>query len=317
MPRRPRSNNSEAVRKDLVALLEDFQKHLECGDLRDKVLALVPCHRLLRDLGCSLIPKEDACSAKGRVLAYLRKYPFTIISGEELAVVSGIGEWARRVRELRVESGWAILSGMTAREMSEVGEFPIEGLNVSQMKVEDYILVSEAEDRDAAHRWNVANEIRKQNGIGVREKILSYLKENVGKPVTGEELRYVANDKKEWARRVRELRTENGWTVTTKQTGRVDLPVGVYVLESLRQLPEHDREIPDDVRVEVLTRDGHCCTACKWHHGMTSPSDPRHLLELHHLKHHVHGGENTAKNLITVCNVCHDKIHREAKGNKV
>lgn len=310
MPRRTKSNNSEAVRQELVELLQDFQKHLESGKLRDKVLALVPCQRLLRDLGCSLIPKEDASSGRGRILAYLRKYSFTIIGGEELAVVSGISDWPRRVRELRVEFGWAILSGLTAREMSEEGEFPLEGVRVSEMKVDDYILVSKNEDREAAHRWNVANEIRRKKGVGVSDKILEFLKQNVGKSVTGEELRYVANDKTEWARRVRELRTENGWTLTTRQTGRLDLPIGVYVLESLRQLPAHDRHIPDDVRVEVLTRDNHRCTKCKWHHGMTSPSDPRHHLELHHLKEHVRGGANTAENLITVCNVCHDKIHR-------
>jgi hypothetical protein len=308
--RRTKSNTSEKVRQKLVELLQNFQQHLKGDELRDKVLALVPCQRLLRDLGRSLIPKEDATSGMGRILAYLRKYPFIIIGGEELGVVSGIGEWARRVRQLRVEFGWSILTGLTAREMAVEGEFPLEGVNVSEMKVTDYILISENEDREAAHRWNIANQIRKQKG-GVRDKILAYLKENVGKPVTGEELRYVANDKKEWARRVRELRTENGWTVTTKQTGRPDLPIGVYVLESLRQLPAHDRDIPDDVRVDVLTRDKFRCTKCKWHHGMAMPSDPRHLLELHHLKQHMHGGANTAVNLITVCNVCHDKIHRE------
>jgi hypothetical protein len=302
--------NSEALRKELVALLKDFQALLDSGKLRDKVLALVPCNRLLRKLGSSLIPSGDATSGMGRILAYLRKYPFTVIGGEELAVVSGIGEWARRVRQLRVEFGWSISTGLTAREMAAEGEFPLESVNVSKMRVTDYVLISETEDRDAAHRWHVANAIRKQKGVGVREKILAYLKANVGKLVTGEELRYVANDKKEWARRVRELRTENGWTVTTKQTGRPDLPIGVYVLESLRQLPAHDRVIPDDVRVAVLSRDNHRCTKCQWHHGLTNPSDPRHNLELHHLQKHVHGGENTALNLITVCNVCHDKIHR-------
>lgn len=300
---------SEEVRLQLVDLLQNFQQHLRGGDLRDKVLALIPCQRLLRVLGRSLLPKEDGDSGRYRVLSYLRKYPFTVIGGEELGIVSGIGEWARRVRELRVEFGWSILNGLTAREMADEGEFPLEGVNVSEMKVTDYILISEIEDREAAHRWNVANQIRKRKS-GVREKILDYFRENVGKPVTGEELRYVANDKKEWARRVRELRTEFGWTVTTKQTGRPDLPIGVYVLESLRQLPAHDRNIRDDVRVEVLARDEYCCTQCRWNHGMATPSDPRHHLELHHLKQHVHGGANTAENLITVCNVCHDKIHR-------
>jgi hypothetical protein len=310
MTRRTRPDNSETIRRELVALLQDFQKHLKDDNLREKVLALVPCCQLLRNLGCSLIPKEEATSARQRILAYLKKYPFTIIGGEELAVVSGIGEWARRVRELRVQFGWSILSGITAREMAVEGEFPLKGIRVTEMKVDDYILVAKLEDREAAHRWNIANHIRRKKDVGVREKILEFLKENVSKPVTGEELRYVASDKKEWARRVRELRTENGWTVTTKQTGRPDLPVGVYVLESLRQLPAHDRHIPDDVRVAVLERDGYSCTKCGWNHDKATPSDPRHLLELHHKEHHAHGGTNTEENLITVCNVCHDKIHR-------
>jgi hypothetical protein len=33
-----------------------------------------------------------------------------------------------------------------------------------------------------------------------------------------EELKYLAKDKKEWARRVRELRTEQGWPIVTKKT---------------------------------------------------------------------------------------------------
>lgn len=45
----------------------------------------------------------------------------------------------------------------------------------------------------------------------------------------------------------------------TRQTGRIDLAIGVYVLESLRQLPAHDRSIPDDIRVEVLVRDEYQC----------------------------------------------------------
>jgi hypothetical protein len=316
MPRRSESDNPEIFRSKLVELLTNFEDQLKNDDLRFKVLALVPCQRLFRNLGCSLIPKQDANSGRDRILAYLRKYPSTVIGGEELAIVSGISDWPRRVRELRVEFGWSIVSGETAKEMLAEGEFPLGAVDVAQMKVDDYILITKQQDREAAHRWNIANQIRKQTDVGVRDKILGFLKQNVGKTVTGEELRYVANDKTEWARRVRELRTEQGWTVATKQTGREDLPIGAYVLESLRQLPPHDRDIPDDVRVVVLTRDKHGCVKCGWHHGMASASDPRHHLELHHLKEHVRGGENTADNLITVCNVCHDKIHREAKAKK-
>ena len=111
---------------------------------------------------------------------------------------------------------------------------------------------------------------------------------------------------------MRELRTEFGWPVATKSTGRPDLGVGVYVLQADRQSPEHDRHIPDDVRREVLRRDGYRCRECDWSHDEWNPSDPRHL-ELHHVMPHVRGGENVKENLNTLCTVCHDKLHREEK----
>ena len=219
-----------------------------------------------------------------------------------------IQEYARRVRELKVQFGWSIVSGLTAKQMAEENEFPLSNIDVTTMGPSDYILLSIVQDRDAAHRWHLANEIRREN-ISVRDKILKFLRINVGQKVTGEELKYLAKDRSEWARRVRELRTEYGWPVVTQNTGRPDLEVGVYLLEADRQSPEHDRHIPDPVKREVLRRDDYKCTVCKWSHDEWNRSDPRHL-ELHHKKHHAKGGDNTETNLITVCTVCHDEIHR-------
>jgi hypothetical protein len=223
-------------------------------------------------------------------------------------VVSGIQEYARRLRELRVQFGWAIVSGTTINDMrdDEAEEVPDD---LRDMRPNEYILLNAEEDREAAHRWYVANTIRKQRG-SVRDKILNYLLKNIGHGVTNEELRYVAGEKTEWARRVRELRTEHGWPIATKTTGLPDLGVGVYVLQADRQSPEHDRSIPDDVRREVLRRDKYRCSRCRWSHDEWNPSDPRHL-ELHHIKHHARGGENVKANLKTLCTVCHDKVHRE------
>jgi hypothetical protein len=300
---------SEKIRKQLQELLANFEQELKSDSLRNKVLALVPCFQSLRDLGKSLISSTIARSARDRILHYFMKYPGVIISGDELLVVSGIQEYARRVRELKVQFGWFIASGMTARQMAEESEFPHSTIDVTTMGPSDYILLSSMQDRDAAHRWNLANEIRREN-IAVRDKILKYLRKNVGQKVTGEELKYLAKDRSEWARRVRELRTEYGWPVVTQNTGRPDLEVGVYLLEADRQSPEHDRLIPDPVKRKVLRRDNYKCTACKWSHEGWNRSDPRHL-ELHHKKPHVEGGENTESNLITVCTVCHDEIHRK------
>lgn len=299
---------AEAIRKKIEKLIVNFEEELKSDDLRNKVLSLVPCYRYLRALGKSLISKTDAGSARARILYYFRKYPFRIISGDELLVVSGIQEYARRVRELRVQFGWSIISGSTAKQMAAEEEFPIDGVDTSKMKTDDYILLSVEQDKEAAFRWNVANEIRRRN-IAVRDKILEFLRCNVGKPITGEELRYVANNRTEWARRIRELRTELGWPIITRNTGQPNLPIGVYLLEADRQSPKHDRIIPDQVRRTVLRRDGYKCHKCGWTHDEWNPSDPRHL-ELHHNRPHVKGGPNIENNLVTLCTVCHDSIHR-------
>ncbi len=86
-------------------------------------------------------------------------------------------------------------------------------------------LMTTEQDREAALRWNEANVLRRSK-LSTKDKILSYLRKNVGRPVTGEELRYLANDSKEWARRTRELRTEEGWPIATRNSGRPELEVG-------------------------------------------------------------------------------------------
>jgi 5-methylcytosine-specific restriction endonuclease McrA len=180
---------------------------------------------------------------------------------------------------------------------------------LSHITRDDYVMLSTEQDREAALRWRIANDIRKGPG-GSQTKILQFLLKNVGKPVSGEELRYVTKDKSEWARRTRELRTEQGWQICTHNNGRPDLSPGMYVLESDRQLPAHDRKVKDSVRRQILSRDNHTCQNCGWTHDKWNSSDPRHL-EIHHIEHHVECGSNDADNLKTLCNICHDLEHSE------
>ncbi len=296
------------LKQQLIQLLTAFETGSRT-DLRTQVLSLLPIWDSLKELGTSLIPADMARSARDRILFYLQQYPCQIISHKEIMIVAGISEWARRVRELRVEFGWAIMSGTTAREMQEAGEL-VKVPDCSEMRPEDYILINEHQDKEAAYRWNVANEIRKSAG-GTKAHILEYLRRNVGNPVNGEELRYVANNTTEWARRVRELRTEDGWPVRSRQNGRPDLAVGVYVLEEDRQASAHDRKIDDRVRRDVLVRDRYCCVDCGWTREQWNADDPRYL-ELHHMEHHIDKGSNTVENLKTLCNVCHDVLHRKS-----
>jgi hypothetical protein len=315
MPRRSKAAIDPASQVERIKdLLDKFSNNLLRDDLREQVRKLVPAFHALRDLGSGLVPAELAGSARDRILAYLRKYPKQLVDGDELLVVSGIGEWARRVRELRVEFGWWIYTGVTIREMvtddpDQASAIRAElGIDPTKIRPDQYTLMKAEEDRDAAHRWNVLNTIRKKKAA-VKTKIIEYLRANVGRSVTIEELRYLAGNKSEWARRVRELRTEDGWPVFTRMQGRSDLPVGTYVLDEDKQAEVHDRQIPDDVRVSVLTRDHFACTHCGWTREQLSRDDPRKFLELHHRVAHSEKGKNTVENLVTLCNVHHDQVH--------
>ncbi|MBO9695907.1 MAG: HNH endonuclease [Sphingopyxis sp.] len=296
-------------------LLDNFLGRLEDADLRDQVRSLVPVFQSMRGLGRSLITPDLASSARERILVYFQRYPLQVIEGEELHVVAGIGEWARRLRELRVQFGWSICSGVTFKDLADdepelaAGLAAELGADPRSLRPDQYVLVNLAEDREAAHRWNLLNSIRKKKGLSVKARLLEYMRANVTSAVSIEELRYLAGDRNEWARRMRELRTEDGWPIYTRMQGRSDLPVGTYILDEDKQAPEHDRRIPDDVRIDVLTRDGFACRVCGWTRAQADPADPRRFLELHHVTAHADKGENSAANLVTLCNVHHDQVH--------
>ncbi len=310
MIRRSQTDTPEKLRAELVGLLQDFENVLESKRLREKVRALIPVNHLLRDLGSSLIDGETPSAARDRILAYFRQFPRTLLEGDELMVVAGISEYARRIRELRVEFGWPIISGKSLLDMSQEDELPESQFASENIRPDTYYLAGETQDREAAFRWKLANDIRKKK-LSVQDKILEFLRQNVGKPITGEELKYLAKNRSEWARRVRELRTEKGWPVATRNSGSPALPVGVYVLQEDRQTHEHDRKIPDPIRIEVLERDEFKCRVCGWNKENANPADTiRSLLELHHITPHVEQGPNEAANLITLCNVCHDATHK-------
>src|SRR5690606_20505882 len=116
--------------------------------------------------------------------------PFKVVDGDELMVVSGIQDYPRRVRELRVQFGWWIFSGVRFKESAEEDPLQVEdirrllGTAPEKVKPDQYVLMRVDQDREAAHRWNQMNEIRKEK-ISVKDKILKYLRKNVGVPLSG------------------------------------------------------------------------------------------------------------------------------------
>jgi len=220
-----------------------------------------------------------------------------VVTASELEVVSGISEYGRRIRELRVEDGYKILTGHSNDP----------GLGI-QLGPAEYLLLERNPDVTGARRWYIANRIRKERKGGSRGRLLRYLLENVGQVVTNEELAYVAKAK-EFGRRIRELRTEEGYAVATRFTGRPDLKMGEYVLENAERVAEpHDRKIPFEIQRAVYERDANRCRNCGWDRDQWRHDDPR-ILELHHLEGHVEGGPNTEDNLVVLCSKCHDGVH--------
>lgn len=265
---------------------------------REKILILVEAGDTFRSLGEMADPEASRFKARERIRRYLVQYVGVPVSDKELAIVGSISEYGRRIRELRKEDGYRILTG--------VSNDPEMGI---PLKPTEYMLVDTEPDREAARRWKLANRIRRSTSLrGAQAKILEYLKENVNVAVTTEELAYVGKSK-QYARRTRELRTEENYLVATRFTGRPDLCMGEYVLESLEPIAEpHDRRIPFDVQKIVYKRDGNKCQFCGWTRERWSREDPRRL-ELHHVHGHADGGQNTVENLVVLCSKCHDDLH--------
>lgn len=299
MARRIRVASVDSLITEIDHKLNQLKLELKGLTLRQKVQQLVELQFQSRCLGVSVVAADglSPTAAIERIQGYLQRYVGVVIEGAELDIVSGISEYARRIRELRVERGFRILTGASPDEESGV-----------RLKSDQYMLTSGKVDSDLARRWHVANRIRKGK-VGAKAKILQFLKENVGQVVTTEELAYVSGDRTEFGRRTRELRTEEGYAIATRFTGRPDLNAGEYVLLSLERVAEvHDRHIPSEVQREVYERDRSTCQQCGWNMAKWTTSDSR-ILELHHLTEHAARGTNTSDNLIVLCSYCHDEVH--------
>jgi HNH endonuclease len=220
-----------------------------------------------------------------RILAYLKEHVGEDVPGNEIARVAGIHEWARRVRELRVEHGYKI----TPVKKGQNSVYRLESLKP---------------DVEGADRWRSMNKIRRDPEHGAKARILAFFKANVEKPVNMDELRYVANIH-EVGRRVRELRVEQGYVITSHMD-RTDLEPGEYVLETLEPLPPHER-LTAEQRTRILERDGYRCVKCGWGVG-DPPTHGKRFVEVHHKIAVQDGGGSDDANLETLCNACHDAI---------
>ena len=142
---------------------------------------------------------------------------------------------------------------------------------------------------------------------GARAKLRAHFLANIGRTMNSDELREVAGGITEWARRVRELRNEEGYQILT-HNDRSDLKPGEYLLEDPRPIPAFARDISKEVRSKVLDRNGFTCQMCGAAAGESHPYDPSRKTRLHigHIIDKSKGGTDDPSNLRALCSVCNE-----------
>jgi hypothetical protein len=145
-----------------------------------------------------------------------------------------------------------------------------------------------------------------QHRKGSRAKLRSYILENIGRVMDSDELREVAGTS-EWARRIRELRDEEGYQILT-HNDRSNLKPGEYLLETGKPQPAFAREISKETRAIVLDRNGFTCQMCGAVAGEPHPYDPTKKTRLHigHIIDKSMGGTDDPSNLRAICSVCNE-----------
>lgn len=237
MARRSQTGDPETLRLNLLALLEKLPDRLGKGTIGEQVCSLVEVNLQLRALGASIgasLAPEKSGSGRARLIAYLREQTGQIVHTDELMIVAGIGDYPRRIRELRTDSGWPIISGLAVRDMRaemNSGRPGSDAEKIGRMAPEEYMLIEDVCDPDAVRRWEEAVGIREQ-AANVKAAVAAYLKRAVGKRVTAEELRYVSDNDSSWPAAVRALRSER-WDIKSADTDAGSIPWGIYILETL------------------------------------------------------------------------------------
>ena len=142
---------------------------------------------------------------------------------------------------------------------------------------------------------------------GARGKLRAHFLANIGRVMDSEELRAVTDNQSEWARRVRELRTEEGYLILT-HNDRSELKPGQYLLENPKPQPAFERAISKETRAYVLDRNGFTCQMCGAVAGEPHPYDSSRKTRLHigHIIDKSKGGSDDPANLRAICSVCNE-----------
>jgi HNH endonuclease len=141
---------------------------------------------------------------------------------------------------------------------------------------------------------------------GSKALLREFLLNHIGETLDSETLREVAGTS-EWARRIRELRNEEGYEILS-HNDRADLRPGQYILVSAKPGPAFARQISKETRALVLDRNGFTCQMCGAGAGEPHPYNPSQKVRLHigHIIDKSLGGSDDPNNLRAICSVCNE-----------
>ncbi len=146
-----------------------------------------------------------------------------------------------------------------------------------------------------------------RSGGGARARLRAHFLANIGRVMDSTELREVSGGISEWARRVRELRTEEGYLILT-HNDLASLKPGQYLLNDPKPIPAFERGISKETRAFVLDRNGFTCQQCGAVAGEPHPYDPtrKTRLQIGHVIDKSQGGTDDPGNLRALCSVCNE-----------
>jgi hypothetical protein len=144
---------------------------------------------------------------------------------------------------------------------------------------------------------------------GSKQRILEFFLSNLGKIVESRDIQAASGGAVEWARRVRELRNEDGYQILSHKD-RADLKPNQYLLETITRLPAFARGISKETRAWVLERNGYTCQMCGVAAGDPDPLGGNRpvRLTMGHIVDKSKGGDDTPNNLRAVCTNCNEGL---------
>src|SRR5205823_3543168 len=138
-----------------------------------------------------------------------------------------------------------------------------------------------------------------------KELILDFFLKNIGKVLESREIQKASGGAVEWARRVRELRDEQGYQILSHKD-RAFLKPNQYLLETDKRNPAFARNISKETRAWVLERNGYTCQMCGLAAGDPDPFHKGRTVQLTmaHIIDKSKGGDDSPNNLRAVCTNC-------------